>query len=133
MSSKKDIQDLLVSMGFEPYQIEKSFEVYERAQFSGHGYNIELMTEIVVKVQRKYEKAIEEHTKAIALHINDCNCYSDRSGCYAAIHKYEEALADGYKCVELKPDWFGGYARVGYALFKLNKLDEAKQAYEDGM
>ena len=82
---------------------------------------------------KEYEKAIEEYTKAIKLYDKDHSYYSNRSACYAAIDKFKEALADGKKCVEIKPDWAKGYGRVGYALFKLDKLEEAKQAYEDGM
>jgi len=82
---------------------------------------------------KDYEKAIEEYTKAIKLYDKDHSYYSNRSACYAAIDKFDEALADGNKCVELKPDWAKGYGRVGYALFKLDKLEEAKQAYENGL
>ena len=82
---------------------------------------------------KDYEKAIEEYTKAIKLYDKDHSYYSNRSACYAAIDKFDEALADGNKCVELKPDWAKGYGRVGYALFKLNKLEQAKQAYENGI
>ena len=83
--------------------------------------------------KKEWAKAIEEYTKAIELYDKDHTYYSNRSACYAASNKFEEALKDGEKCVELKPDWAKGYGRVGYALFKLDKLEEAKKAYEDGM
>jgi len=82
---------------------------------------------------KEYEKAIEEYTKAIKLYDKDHSYYSNRSACYAEIGKFDEALADGKKCVELKPDWAKGYGRVGLALFKLGKVDEAKKSYEDGL
>lgn len=81
----------------------------------------------------EYDKAIVEYTKAIGLYDKDHSYFSNRSACYAEIGKYEEALADGKKCVELKPDWAKGYGRVGLALFKLGKVDEAKKSYEDGV
>ena len=67
------------------------------------------------------------------MYDKDHSYYSNRSACYAATDKFEEALSDGNKCVELKPDWAKGYGRVGYALFKLNQLEEAKAAYEKGI
>ena len=83
--------------------------------------------------KKEYEKAIEQYTKAIGLWDKDHSYFSNRSACYAEIGKYEEALDDGKQCVSLKPDWAKGYGRVGLALFKLGKVDEAKKAYQDGM
>ena len=83
--------------------------------------------------KKEWEQAIAEYTKAIELYDKDHSYFSNRSACYAALEKFDEALADGKKCVEIKPDWAKGYGRVGYALFKLNKLEDAKKAYEDGM
>eukprot|EP01084_Bolivina_argentea_P293531 504848_1 len=83
--------------------------------------------------KQEWDLAIKEYSEAIKLYDTDHSFYSNRSACYAATDKFEEALADGNKCVELKPDWAKGYGRVGYALFKLDKLEEAKQAYESGL
>ena len=55
--------------------------------------------------KQEWAKAIEEYTKAIALYDKDHTYYSNRSACYAASNKFKEALEDGRKCVELKPDW----------------------------
>eukprot|EP01084_Bolivina_argentea_P051910 95410_1 len=84
--------------------------------------------------KKEWDEAIAEYTKAIELYDKDHTYYSNRSACYAASNKFDEALADGNKCVELKPDWAKGYGRVGYAQFKLDKLDEAKKkTYEAGL
>eukprot|EP00484_Ammonia_sp_Unknown_P017101 CAMPEP_0197026278 /NCGR_PEP_ID=MMETSP1384-20130603/6401_1 /TAXON_ID=29189 /ORGANISM="Ammonia sp." /LENGTH=592 /DNA_ID=CAMNT_0042454921 /DNA_START=97 /DNA_END=1875 /DNA_ORIENTATION=- len=83
--------------------------------------------------KKEWEKAIAEYTKAIELYDKDHSFYSNRSACYAATEQYEEALADGKRCVELKPSFAKGFGRVGYALFKLGQLEEAKKAYEDGL
>jgi len=83
--------------------------------------------------KKEYAEAIEQYTKAIALYDRDHSYFSNRSACYAALEKYEEALADGRKCVELKPDWAKGYGRVGLPLFKLGKVEEAQKAYEEGL
>jgi len=83
--------------------------------------------------KKEWAEAIAEYTAAIELYDGDHSYFSNRSACYAAMNKFDEALADGKKCVELKPDWAKGYGRVGYALFKLGKVEEAKKAYEEGL
>lgn len=60
-------------------------------------------------------------------------CYSNRSACYAALSKWEEALADGNKCIEVKPDFAKGYSRKAAALFGMRKMQEAASAYEEGL
>eukprot|EP01083_Nonionella_stella_P225266 801057_1 len=51
MASKKDIQEMLVSMAFEPTYIQRAFKVYERNY--GRSYNVEVITEIIVRLQNK--------------------------------------------------------------------------------
>jgi tetratricopeptide (TPR) repeat protein len=43
------------------------------------------------------------------------------------------ALRDADKCIELKPQWFKGFSRRGDALFKLERYDEACDAYRDAL
>eukprot|EP00485_Elphidium_margaritaceum_P011893 CAMPEP_0202703630 /NCGR_PEP_ID=MMETSP1385-20130828/16447_1 /ASSEMBLY_ACC=CAM_ASM_000861 /TAXON_ID=933848 /ORGANISM="Elphidium margaritaceum" /LENGTH=580 /DNA_ID=CAMNT_0049361511 /DNA_START=39 /DNA_END=1781 /DNA_ORIENTATION=- len=83
--------------------------------------------------KKEWDEAIAAYTKAIGLYDKDHSFYSNRSACYAAKEKFEEALADGNKCVELKPDFAKGYSRIGYALFKLDKIEEAKETYQKGL
>lgn len=80
-----------------------------------------------------YAKAIEEFTQAINHDPTDAVFYSNRSGAYASLKKYDEALNDAKKCVELRPEFAKGYSRQGVALFGLGKLSEAKAAYEAGL
>lgn len=85
---------------------------------------------------KEWDKAIEKYTKAIELDPNGAishTFYSNRSACYAGKADYDNALKDGKKCVELKPDFVKGYSRVGLAHFKLGDLDAAQKAYEDGL
>ena len=49
--SKKDIQDMLVSMGFKPNYIQRAFIVYVKNY--GNNYNVEVITEIIVRLQNK--------------------------------------------------------------------------------
>eukprot|EP01083_Nonionella_stella_P040238 109327_1 len=51
MASKRDIQQMMVDMGIEKLYIQRAFKVYEKSY--GHSYNIEVLTEIVVRLQNK--------------------------------------------------------------------------------
>lgn len=59
--------------------------------------------------------------------------YSNRSAAYAKANKYDLALEDAEKTVQLKPDWGKGYSRQGAALAYLGQIDEAIAAYEKGL
>ena len=51
MSNKQDIQQILISMGFPSNYIGRAFKVYEKNY--GYGYNVEVITEIIVRLQNK--------------------------------------------------------------------------------
>jgi stress-induced-phosphoprotein 1 len=42
-----------------------------------------------------------------------------------------KALDDAVKAIEIKPTWAKGYSRKGAALYALNRMEEAKIAYEE--
>lgn len=50
--------------------------------------------------------------------------YSNRSAALLALGKHRDALADGKKCVDLRPAWAKGYARVGAAFSALEQFTE---------
>jgi len=80
----------------------------------------------------KYPEAIELYTKAISLgptHV----LYSNRSAAYGGMQKWDDALNDATKCIEMKPDWGKGYGRKGAALHGLGRFDDAIAAYEKGL
>jgi stress-induced-phosphoprotein 1 len=52
-----------------------------------------------------YQEGIDAFSEAIKLAPNNHVLYSNRSACYASLKKYDEALADANKTVELKRDW----------------------------
>lgn len=79
------------------------------------------------------ELAVKEFTAAIELDSTDHVFWSNRSGAWGKMAKYDKALEDANKCVELKPDWGKGYVRQGYAYHMLKKYDEATAAYEKGL
>lgn len=80
----------------------------------------------------RFEDAIAAYTEAIALDDKNHVLYSNRSAAYAKLLKYEEALQDAEKTVEVNPTWPKGYSRKGAALTGLEKFEEALTAYDDG-
>lgn len=80
-----------------------------------------------------FDKAVEEYSKAIGLDGNNHVYYSNRSNAYVQLKRYEEALADANKAVQLDPKWPRGYGRKGVALFFLGRYAEARDAYEEGL
>lgn len=53
----------------------------------------------------KFEEAVEHFTAAITIDPSNHVLYSNRSGAYASLQKYNEALQDAEKTIQLKPDW----------------------------
>ncbi len=59
-----------------------------------------------------FKAAVEHYTNAIQHDPQNHVLYSNRSAAYASLEDYDQALADGEKTVELKPDW----SKVGFLL-----------------
>lgn len=80
-----------------------------------------------------YEEAIKHFTEAIVFAPTNHVLYSNRSAAYASLHKYNEALQDAKKTVEIKADWSKGYSRLGAAYVGLGKYDDAISSYKKGL
>lgn len=77
--------------------------------------------------------AVKFYSEAIKLDPSNHVLYSNRSAAYCKSGKYEEALEDAEKTVQLKSDWVKGYSRKGAALAYLKKYDRALSAYNEGL
>lgn len=80
-----------------------------------------------------FETAVTEFTSAIEHDASNHVFFSNRSGAYASLGKFEEALADAKSCTSIKPDWSKGFSRTGFAHMKLKQFDEADAAYNKGL
>lgn len=81
----------------------------------------------------KYEEAALCFSEAIRLDPNDAVFYSNRSACYSSLSKFDAALEDATICVEMKPEWYKGYARKGLAEFYLQRFEDAEATYKKGL
>jgi stress-induced-phosphoprotein 1 len=80
-----------------------------------------------------FDAAIAAYTRAIAADPSDHVFFSNRSASLLSKGDAEGALADAEACVKLNAGWSKGYSRVGAALFKLGRLEDAAKAYKDGL
>ena len=82
---------------------------------------------------KEYKDAINQYSIAIACCPGNHTFYSNRSVAYFKMERFDMALSDGRKCIELKPDWLKGYFRTVAALCKLGKASEARLLLEQGI
>ena len=59
--------------------------------------------------------------------------YSNRSASYCMLEDYTRALDDANTVIRMKPQWAKGYSRLGLAMHRLKKYEEAIEAYEMGL
>jgi len=81
----------------------------------------------------EFQEAVDFYTEAIAEDSGDHTLLSNRSAAYACLGRNEEALEDAKSCVKLEPAFVKGYARLGLALFHLNRLEDSRDAYKQGL
>lgn len=82
---------------------------------------------------KQYEQAIEKYTQAIELDPSDVTFYSNRSACYAALGRWEEAAEDGRQCIITDRTFVKGYFRQALGLQNLGNLDGALEAVKRGL
>jgi len=83
--------------------------------------------------EKKWDEAIKCYTESISLDNTDASFFSNRSACHAGKEDWKNALEDAEKVIKLRPKWAKGYSRKGLALFKLNKMEEAMDCYDEGL
>ena len=50
-------------------------------------------------------EAVAQYSECITLAPNDAVYWSNRSAAYAALLRWDDALADGHTAADLRPDW----------------------------
>jgi len=116
---KKELEAVMNSIAERMARQRESLEAKEKA--------IEAFNE------QNYKGAVDLLKKAIKLDPDNHIFYSNRAAAYMALEQYEKALADADECIRLQPTWAKGYSRRGAALFRLDKLGGARDAFEKGL
>jgi 4-hydroxy-tetrahydrodipicolinate synthase len=81
----------------------------------------------------RFQEAIDHFSLAIKHDPNNHILFSNRSAAYASLQMYDKALEDANKTIQLKPNWIKGYSRKGTALHLLGRLNDAADAYAEGL
>lgn len=82
---------------------------------------------------KDYLTAYGHFSTAIALDPEEPVFYSNRSGAAVFLGKYEEAIKDAEKCIDLNPEWVKGYNRLGVAQMHNNQVTKAMETLEKGL
>jgi tetratricopeptide (TPR) repeat protein len=96
----------------------------EAAKTLGEQYYRESrFSEAAIAFGEAIEKTSNSNDK---LHI----LYSNRSACFLQLAKFQEARDDAESCTRIKPAWPKGFSRLGGALLRMGRQQEARYAYE---
>eukprot|EP01041_Mallomonas_annulata_P007773 gene7773-15907_t len=82
---------------------------------------------------KQYQQAIDKYTEAIALDASDVTFFSNRSACFAALERWEEAAEDGKQCIIVDRSFVKGYFRQALALQNLGQYETAQEAVKRGL
>lgn len=82
--------------------------------------------------RRKYEDAIEAYTNAISKQGDKALFWSNRSACYLAMKRYDQALYDAEICRRLDSTWPKGCFRLAAARMALGLYEDAAVAAFEG-
>ncbi|XP_057319410.1 dnaJ homolog subfamily C member 7-like [Microplitis mediator] len=74
--------------------------------------------------QKKYKLALSQYTRLIELCPSELN-YGNRAACYIMMERYEDALVDAKKSVELNSSYIKGYERAIRCLVELGHMIDA--------
>ena len=77
-----------------------------------------------------YKKAEETLTKAIKYDKNNFEAYYYRGCAKVNAMKYQEAIEDFLKAVELKPDYADAYFNLGRTYYMIHNEDKACEYYK---
>ena len=113
---KKELEAVMNAIAEKMARQRESLEAKERA--------IEAFNE------QNYRGAVDLLKKAIKLDPENHIFYSNRAAAYMALEQYDRALGDADECIRLQPEWAKGYSRRGAALFRMDKLVDARDAFE---
>jgi len=78
----------------------------------------------------RYEEALRDYNRAIALDPSNAVAYSSRGTAYDGQHRYEEALRDYTRAIALDPSYANAYSNRGGSYLRLGRYEEALRDYD---
>jgi len=84
---------------------------------------------IALRETKDFAEAVQYHNKAVELSPDDPELYSQRYETYLRWAKYDYALQDANRCVEMEPEQFVYHFNVFTALVSLGDYEAARQQY----
>jgi small glutamine-rich tetratricopeptide repeat-containing protein alpha len=82
--------------------------------------------------ERKWDEAVGIYTEALK-YSESAVIYANRAVPYGKLQKFDEAIADCKKAVEMDPTYIKGHARLGYMYFHTKSYAKAADAYKEGL
>jgi len=82
--------------------------------------------------ERKWQEAIDEYTIALK-YAENAVIYANRAVPYGKLSKFEEAINDCKKSIDLDPHYIKGHMRLGYMYFQSKDYKNAVLAYKQGL
>eukprot|EP01137_Pigoraptor_chileana_P003928 Opistho-2@44853 len=76
-----------------------------------------------------FASAVRYYSAGIELDPGNHKIFSNRAAAYQQLGELQRAWQDAQKTIELKPSWFKGHFRLGAVLEKMNRLEDALEAY----
>jgi eukaryotic-like serine/threonine-protein kinase len=110
--------------------LQKAYELQERAS-ERERYLI--VSGYYMLVTGEMEKAIQTYRRWAEAYPHDDVCPANLAYIYGALGRYEEALVEIIKAVRLTPDDVTGYANLMVSYLSLDRLQDAKAAYNEAM
>lgn len=80
--------------------------------------------------QKQWHKVVNLSNQALEYEPNNAKVYTNRSGAYAELGFYDEALADANKAISINPDSAVAYNNRGYAYQLMGDVRSAALEYE---
>lgn len=75
---------------------------------------------------KNYAEAIKHYSKSIEYEPDNAIYYSNRSACYAALKKWQNAYEDALLSISKDSSFIKGYYRLASSQIELNKFDDAE-------
>jgi len=80
-----------------------------------------------------YDEAVAMYSIGIALDPRNHVLYSNRSAAHAHMRRFGKAKDNAAECVEISPDWWKGYVRLGQAVEMVDGAAAAFDVYMRGL